>query len=260
MAAQKNGNNGAVPLLDSASPVIVLPDGRPYSSGQIKDQFNGRRVQDRGSLEAPQPGAVEPQPINFRMLPDGTIVELVRSLSQPGRPRFLIWKAGAVKFQESFDYDGSQFVPPRIDVSLINATRLPTGIAPCGNAAELLHEIALCVSEYIELAPEYVRLVSNFVLYTWFQDLLAVAAYLWVIGPSAAGKTRLLTLLHALCRRGVMASDISPAALYMVPNAIMPTLLIDEFETSSRAGDRDRLRLLRSGSTHEGHVIRGGNV
>jgi hypothetical protein len=198
--------------------------------------------------------------VNFRVFPNRTIVELVRSLTQPGRPRFLVWKAGSVKFQESFDYDGSQFVPPRIDVSLINATRLPTGIAPCGSAGDLLHEIALCVSEYIELAPEYVRLVSNFVLYTWFQDLLAVAAYLWVIGPYTAGKTRLLTLLHALCRRGVMASDISPAALYMVPNAIMPTLLIDEFETSSRAGDRDRLRLLRSGSTHEGHVIRGGNV
>ena len=40
----------------------------------------------------------------------------------------------------------------------------------------------------------------------------------------------------------------------------MPTLLIDEFETGGRAGDRDRLRLLRSGSTRDGHVIRGGNV
>jgi len=260
MAAQENGNNGAVPLLDSAVPIIVLPDGRPYSSGQIKDQFNGRREQDCGSLDAPQPGSIEPEPLNFRVFPDGTVVELVRSLTRSGRPRFLIWNAGTVKFQESFDYDGSKFVPPRIDVSLLNATRLPTGIAPSGNAEDLLQEIALCVSQYIELAPKYVRLVSNFVLYTWFQDLLAVAVYLWVIGPYTAGKTRLLNLLHALCRRGVMASDISPAALYMVPNTIMPTLLIDEFETSSRTGDRDRLRLLRSGSTREGHVIRGGKV
>ena len=187
-------------------------------------------------------------------------MELVRSQSPPGRLRFLIWNAEAVKFQESFEYGGSQFVPPRIPVGLADAIRLPTGIARCGDAAELLEQIGLCVSEYINLAPEYVRLVSNFVLCTWFQDFLAVAAYLWVIGPYTAGKTRLLRLLHALCRRGMMASDISPAALYMVPSAIMPTLLIDEFETSSRAGDRDRLRLLRSGSTRDGHVIRGDKV
>lgn len=40
----------------------------------------------------------------------------------------------------------------------------------------------------------------------------------------------------------------------------MPTLLIDEFETGSRASDRDRARLLRSGSTPGVHVIRGSKV
>ena len=41
------------------------PDGRPYSFGQIKD--NGKRVQDGGSLDAPQLGSVEPEPLNFRV-------------------------------------------------------------------------------------------------------------------------------------------------------------------------------------------------
>lgn len=258
MTAQKNGKNGTVPLLDSGTSSIVLPDGGPYLFGQIKD--NGSRVQDRRSLEALQPGSVEPEPLHFRVFPDGTLVELVRSQSPPGRLGFLIWNAGVAKFQEFFDYDGSQFVPPRIPVGLADAIRLPTGIAQCGDAAELLEQIGLCVSEYIDLAPEFVRLVSHFVLYTWFQDRLGVAPYLWVIGPYSSGKTRLLSLLHALCRRAVMASDISTAALYMVPSAIMPTWLIDEFETSGRAGDRDRLRILRSGSTRDGHVIRGDNV
>jgi hypothetical protein len=103
----------------------------------------------------------------------------------------LIWNAGRVKFEEFFDYGGSRFVPPAIDVSLLRATRLPTGITSCGSAAEILAEIAGCISEYIELAPEYLRLVSNFVLGTWFQDRLAVAPYLWVVGPYGAGKTRL---------------------------------------------------------------------
>ena len=253
----ENGNNGAVPLLDSATSSIMLSYGSPYSLGQIK---NRTKFQKSGSLYAPQPSSAEPEPLNFGVFPDGTLVELVRSPSQPGHLQFLIWNAGAAKFQEFFQCNGSQFVPPRIDVSLLHVTRMPTGITACGNAEELLEQIASCISQYIELGSEYLRLVSHFALYTWFQDLLPVAPYLWVIGPYSAGKTRLLSLLHALCRRAVMASDISPAALYSLPSAIMPTLLIDEFETGGRAGDRDRLRLLRSGTTHGGHVIRGSRV
>jgi len=259
MSVQKNGNNGVVPPLDSATPTIVLADGTPYSIEKIKDVS---RVRGGGSLDALQTHSEEPEPepLTFRAFPDGTLVDLVKNPSEPRRLQFLTWNAGTVKSQEFFNYGGSQFVPPRIGVSLLHATCLPTGISSCGCAAELLGEIAACISEYIELKAEYVRLVSNFVLYSWFQDLLAIAVYLWVIGPHGAGKTRLLRLLHALCRRAVMASDVSPAALYSVPSAITPTLLIDEFEAGGRAGDRDRLRLLRSGSTCDGHVIRGSNV
>ena len=188
------------------------------------------------------------------------LLEVVKSSSQSGRLLFLIWNAGDVKVEKFFHYGGSQFVPPPVDVSLLRATRLPTGITSCGNAAELLSEITRCIADYVDLAPEYLRLVSHFVLCTWFQDRLSIAPYLWVIGPYSAGKTRLLSLLHAFCRRAVMASDISVAALYSVPSVIMPTLLIDEFETGSRVGDRDRLRLLRSGSARDGHVMRGSKV
>ena len=100
-------------------------------------------------------------------------MELVKSPSQFGRPQFLIWNAGQAKVEEFFHYGGSQFVPPSMDLSLLRATRLPTGVTPCGNAAELLLEIAQCISEYIELAPEHLRLVSHFVLCTWFQDRLS---------------------------------------------------------------------------------------
>jgi hypothetical protein len=60
-----------------------------------------------------------------------------------------------------------------------------------------------------------------------------IAVYVWVIGPHGAGKTRLLRLLHALCRGAVMASDVRKA-LYSVPSAITPTLLIDEFEAGGQ--------------------------
>jgi len=257
MSAGKTGNDDAAVLLYSATRSIVLTDRRPQALEQIE---NGNKVQEGVSPDASPSAPAELELLNFRVFPDSTLVEAVKNQSQPARLRFLVWNAETVTFQEYFEYGGSRFVPSRIDDSLLRAIRLPTGIAPVGNAAELIEEITLCIAEHIVLAPEYLTVVSHFVLYTWFQDRLGIAPYLWVIGPYSAGKTRLLRLLHALCRRPVMASDISPAALYSVPSAIMPTLLIDEFETSGRAGDRDRLRLLRSGSTRDGHVIRGSKV
>lgn len=260
VGAPLNGNKRAVPLLDSATTSIVLPDGRPYPLGQVKDNFNRNGLREGANPHLPQSGSIEPELLDFGAFPDGTLVEVVKSSSQSGRLLFLIWNAGDVKVEKFFHYGGSQFVPPPVDVSLLRATRLPTGITSCGNAAELLSEITRCIADYVDLAPEYLRLVSHFVLCTWFQDRLSIAPYLWVIGPYSAGKTRLLSLLHAFCRRAVMASDISVAALYSVPSVIMPTLLIDEFETGSRVGDRDRLRLLRSGSARDGHVMRGSKV
>jgi hypothetical protein len=255
MTARENEDDAIVP--DSATRSMVLPERRPDSHEQVK---NSNNVQEDGSLDARRLVPIEAEQLSFRAFRDSTLVEVVKNPSQPSRLRFLIWNAGMVTFQEHFQYGGLRFAPPRLDVSLLHAIRLPTGISSCGNAAKLLGEIAACISEYIELAPECVRVVSNFVLYTWFQDRLSVAPYLWVIGSYSAGKTRLLRLLHTLCRRAVMVSDLSPAALYSVPSAIMPTLLIDEFETGGRGSDRDRLRLLRSGSTRDGNVLRGSNV
>jgi hypothetical protein len=46
--------------------------------------------------------------------------------------------------------------------------------------------------------------------------------------------------------RAVLASDLSLASLYLLPSTLMPTLLIDEFESSSRGQHRDLLRFLRT--------------
>src|SRR5437667_1165606 len=146
---------------------------------------------------------------------------------------------------------------PRLDPSLLEAVRLPTGIAPCCDTSVLLGELAELLSRHVDLAEDQLRLTCNFVLYTWFQDVVPIAPYLWIIGPYGAGKTTLLALLHCLCRRGITVSDFTPTALYALPGTIRPTLLIDEFEMSAGARGRDLLRLLRTGTTRNGRVFRG---
>jgi hypothetical protein len=84
--------------------------------------------------------------------------------------------------------------------------------------------------------------------------------YLWVSGPVYSGKSTLLRLLGALCRRGVLAGDLSPGALYRLSGSITPTLLIDEFDPGRDGRSRQLLGLLRMGNAPGVHVARANGV
>ena len=114
--------------------------------------------------------------------------------------------------------------------------------------------------QYVDLDDRDYDLAAHYSLHSWFGDVGSVAPYLWVIGPSSGGKTTLLRLMSALCRRAVRAADITPAALYSLWGALRPTLLLDELELDSTARSRDLGRLLRSGSTQGQKVLRHGKA
>ncbi|MBZ5574636.1 MAG: hypothetical protein LAO09_22500 [Acidobacteriia bacterium] len=241
-----------------ATSLVVPADERLYPLRQIRVKVNGASLKGESDLETPQPALAEAQPLGSETFPDGTIADLVRNPALFQRPAFVIWKDGTARIQECFRYGGHDFIPLKIEPSLFAAIQLPSGVEKCGDAPALLSEIRHYVAQYVEIEPQYLRLVANFVLSTWFADCCEIAPYLWVIGPSSAGKTTLLRILHALCRRAVLASDVTPAALYEVPSVIMPTLLLDEFEVTGKG--RDLLRFLRSGSTQGGQVIRRAKI
>ena len=93
---------------------------------------------------------------------------------------------------------------------------------------------------------------------SWFQDCFEAAPYLWVVGPLGSGKTKLLKLLWALCRRGLIAGDLRSGSVYKLVDAWDPTLIIDEFEQGSSAANVELLRLLRAGSTPGVPTFRNG--
>lgn len=252
-----NGHNGSDSRLHSITSHVVMPDGRPFSGNNTPR--NGRRSYRSDEGQRAKSSGTAYVPIDFRTFSDGTLVELVRDPSDL-RPRLLIWKNGKTAIQDHFRHVDCTFVPPDIDPSLMGAMRLPTAISRKATLEDLLEGTQKCISTYVDLQPQYVRLVSNFVLYTWFLDRLTVAPYLWITGPCSAGKTKLLRLMHCLCRRAVLASDISPASLYLLPNAIRPTLLIDEFEPGTGGRNRELEHFLRCGSTQDGRAIRGGKL
>jgi hypothetical protein len=100
----------------------------------------------------------------------------------------------------------------------------------------------------------YIPVLANFVLSTWLVDRFPVAPYLSIVGLPQSGKTTLLKVLSLVCRRSLLAADVSPAAFYQACARLMPTLLIDEVGT---AGNHRILRhMLRMGTTRDVVAVR----
>ena len=199
-----NGHNGGA---------VVLPGGSMHA---LREKLNSHETFDTSAEKESGP---EPEPLEFRAFPDGTLVDLVRDATAPERPSLLISKAGIVTFQKEFLYGEKMFVPRQVEPSLFAAIRLPKRIVPSRSTSEIFCELQDCLATYVDLTQEQQHLMVAFLMSTWFQDVLPIAPYLWVTGPYGSGKTTLLRIMECVCRRAVMVGDVTPAALYMLPSA-----------------------------------------
>ena len=123
--------------------------------------------------------------------------------------------------------------------------------------AELLTAIEQTVRRFIVCNEDIAKTVALWTSMTWFMDVVQVAPLAIITAPEKrCGKTQLLSLLAKLSRRPIMASNISPAALFRAIDAWNPTLLIDEADACLR--DNEELRgIINAGHTRDSaYVIR----
>jgi putative DNA primase/helicase len=84
-----------------------------------------------------------------------------------------------------------------------------------------------------------------------------VAPILALISPTKrCGKTRTLSLIRLLVPRPILASSISPAALFRAVEKFSPTLLIDETDTVLRDNEELRCILNSSHTRYAAYVVR----
>src|SRR5271169_3237680 len=249
MRERKNGcNNGRSEM---TSPLIHLLDG--HAVVVESPRARGKRQIGQGTFPSAPSRAVQ-----FARLHSGGLVDLV--LGPSGSLSLLIYRNGKATVRDYFSDGGTTLVPPKVDRSLAEAVRWPTFVNANDTPRQLLDDMKCVLRQYVDLDDRDYDLVAHFSLYSWFSDVGSFAPYLWVIGPYSGGKTTLLRLMSALCRRAVRAADITPAALYSLGEALRPTLLLDELELDSTARSRDLVRFFRSGSTQGQKVLRPGKA
>ncbi|GHU18697.1 hypothetical protein FACS189475_04600 [Betaproteobacteria bacterium] len=121
----------------------------------------------------------------------------------------------------------------------------------------LLSDIASTISRFIVCKPETAHAAALWVCMTWMIDSIQVSPLAVITAPEKrCGKSQLLTLLGKLSHRAMVASNITPAALFRVIDAWQPALMIDEADAFMR--ENEELRgILNSGHTRDSaYVVR----
>ena len=127
------------------------------------------------------------------------------------------------------------------------------------DAAQLLNDLVLSLDRYVVvLAPAKVA-TALFVMHTWAIDAADYTPRLVIRSPvKRCGKTRLLELLTATCRRPLTASSATAAAIFRAVEEMQPTLLLDEGDTFV-SGDEGLRAVLNCGfSRASDRVLRCG--
>lgn len=121
----------------------------------------------------------------------------------------------------------------------------------------LLGEIVSTIERFIVCEPQTRVAVALWIAATWTVHVAQVAPIAFITAPEKrCGKSQLLDLIGRICYRPLVASNISPAAVFRVIEAVTPTLLLDEADAFLR--DNEELRgVINSGHTRQSaYVIR----
>jgi putative DNA primase/helicase len=123
------------------------------------------------------------------------------------------------------------------------------------DGAELLAEVARLFARHVVLPEGAATALALWVLGTYAYDAFRVWPRLALLSPvKRCGKTTAIEALGATCCRPLVASNITPAALFRTIQDWHPTLLIDEGDTFAR--DNEELRgIVNSGHTRAGAFV-----
>lgn len=128
----------------------------------------------------------------------------------------------------------------------------PDPVDGCALAEEIRARLRAHV---VFAAPADADAATLWIFGTYLMDVWRLWPRLMVTSPTkACGKTTLLETVEALCHRGMIVSNASPAVIYRAIEAWCPTLLLDEADTWTK----DNAEL--NGILNSGHTKRTARV
>jgi hypothetical protein len=198
-------------------------------------------------------------PTASTVLEDGALVELVYE-PKARRTSLAVWRNQACEVVTSIELPrDARLVPYSLGNNLIknDLVLLPSGTEEYGSEAELVTEIQTYIHRYVDLSPQFERIASYYVLFSWLYDGFNELPYLRVRGDYGSGKTRFLLIAGSLCYKPVFASGASTVSpIFHILDAFRGTLVIDEGDFRWSDDKADIVKILNNGNVKGLPVLR----
>jgi len=199
-----------------------------------------------------------PIPTVSRVLADGRLIELVRSVE--GRTLLALWDGTKTEFVEKIALSPAEhLVPVPATNSLIqhDAVVLPATAEPYGDVATLVEEILRYIDRYVVLSDWFRHLAAYYVLLTWVYDAFDELPYLRVQANWGSGKTRALLVIGSLCYRAFFASGASTVSpIFHTLHTFRGTLILDEADFRFSDQTAELSKILNNGNARGFPVFR----
>jgi hypothetical protein len=125
-------------------------------------------------------------------------------------------------------HDGKTYRVPYIHPSIVQATRLASGITDYGTTQQLIEPLEKLFEKYIGVLASTAQLLVLWVLSTYFPDSVPSPPCLAISGFDMGLAVRLFLLLKCLVRRGLLLTEINRSGFCSLVTPLHPTLLINQ--------------------------------
>lgn len=191
-----------------------------YQEKYIVEPVKNKKTRDQDEAET----------TSFIVTNEGAICEEVFDPAI-GEPQFAVYKDQSVEYCLSVEKNGRLIRPINDNIVREGVIKFPTQAIEYGTENELLNKIKEFIHDYVDMSEEWEQWAVYYVPLSWVYDKLPVCPYLFALGPSSSGKTRLIQAVGAICYKPFIASgSITASPIFRVLDRFRGTLIVNEFD------------------------------
>jgi hypothetical protein len=199
-------------------------------------------------------------PTISRVLPDGTLVELMYDRAESTTAFAVCSSDGTVTIVPALDLpSGERLTPYAPTNNLIQSgcVLLPSEVGAYEGKAALVAQVRAFLDRYVDLPPTFAAIAAHYVLLSWVYDAFSDLPYLRFRGDFGTGKTRALITIGSLCYKPFFASGASTVSpLFHIQDAFQGTLILDEADFRFSDAAAQLTKVLNNGTTRGMPVLR----
>ena len=208
----------------------------------------------------PKDTTPSPTPTISRVLPDGTMIELLYDADRATTSFAVCPPSGTSTLESQINLPTKEcLVPYSAANNLLTSgcVLLPSAVTDFGDKQLLLAAIKAFIHRYVDLTPMFEDIAAHYVLLTWVHDAFNELGYLRVKGTWGSGKTRFLLTVGSLCYKPFFASGASTVSpIFHILHEFGGTLVLDEADFRFSDATADLTKILNNGNMKGLPVLR----